>query len=47
MRFRDEPLEPGVELVDGGDRYRVVRVEQPPNPSSFGHVFATRIGQAR
>jgi len=27
MRSRDEPLEPGVELVDGGSRYHVVRVE--------------------
>jgi hypothetical protein len=33
MRFSDEPLEVGLELVDGGDRYRVVRVERPPNPA--------------
>jgi hypothetical protein len=26
MRLCDDPLEPGAELVDGGGRYRVVRV---------------------
>ena len=31
-RFRDEPLEVGAELDDGGNRYRVVRLEQPPSP---------------
>jgi len=43
MRRRAEPLTPGVELHDGGARYRVQRVEQPPNPSSFGHAWAQRI----
>jgi hypothetical protein len=32
----DDALEPGVELVDGGGRYRVVRVEPAPNPQAFG-----------
>jgi hypothetical protein len=35
MRTRDEPLEPGSELVDGG-RYRVVRVGPAPNPQFSG-----------
>jgi len=43
MRTRDEPLEPGDELADGGGRYRVVRVEPAPNPQAFGHVWAERI----
>ena len=30
-------------LLDGGARYRVVRVEQPPNERSFGHVWAELI----
>jgi hypothetical protein len=30
--MRDRPLEVGVVLDDGGSRYRVVRVEPPPNP---------------
>jgi hypothetical protein len=33
MRTRDEPLEPGAELVDGDGRYRVVRVEPAPRTS--------------
>ena len=36
MRHRDEPLEVGFELVDHGHRYRVTRVEPPPNPAAFG-----------
>jgi hypothetical protein len=39
MRSRDEALEQGVELDDGGGRYRVVRVEEAPNPQAFGHVW--------
>jgi hypothetical protein len=42
MRARDEPLEPGAELVDGG-RYRVVRVEPALNAPAFGHGWAKRI----
>jgi hypothetical protein len=34
------PLGPGAELVDDGGRYRVVRVEQAPNPEAFAHVWA-------
>jgi hypothetical protein len=30
----------------GGDRYRVERVEQPPNPAAFGHVGARRLDGA-
>jgi hypothetical protein len=43
MRSRDTPLEPGVELDDGGNRYRVVRVEPAPNPQAFGHVWVELI----
>jgi len=43
MRSRDDPLEPGVELVDGGGCYRVVRVEAAPSPQAFGHVWAELI----
>ena len=46
MRRHDEPLALGDELRDGGDRYRVERVDAPPNPMSFGHVWATRIESA-
>jgi hypothetical protein len=35
-RFHAELLDVGVVLEDGGTRYRVVRVEQPPNPRAFG-----------
>ena len=38
MRTREDPLEPGFELVDGGGRYRVVRVEPAANPQAFGHL---------
>ena len=33
MRNRDEPLEPGDELVDGDGRYRVVRVGAGAEPA--------------
>jgi len=33
MRMRDEPVQPGDELVDGGGRYRVVRVEPGTEPA--------------
>jgi hypothetical protein len=36
MRTRDEPLEPGAELVDGGGCYRVVGVEPAPNRRRSG-----------
>ena len=47
MRNRDKPLEPGDEIVDGGVRYRVLRVELAPSPSSFGHVWAEPIDRRR
>jgi hypothetical protein len=37
------PLGSGAELVDGGGRYRVVRVEPAPNPEAFGHAWAERV----
>ena len=40
IRYRDRPLDAGDEIDDGGQRYRVVRVEQPPSESSFGHAWA-------
>jgi hypothetical protein len=42
MRTRDEPLEPGAELVDGG-RYRVVRVGPGAESAVFGHAWAEPI----
>jgi hypothetical protein len=42
MRMRDDPLEVGRELDDGGSRYRVAKVEPPPNSRSFGHAGAHR-----
>jgi len=39
MRHRAEPLTVGVELADGGHRYRVEWVEPPPNPNAFGHAW--------
>jgi hypothetical protein len=43
MRYRNEPLAPGDEVADGGVRYRVERVEPPPNPTAFGHAWVARI----
>jgi hypothetical protein len=34
----------GNELTDGGARYRVERVEPPPNPSAFGHAWGDALG---
>ena len=39
LRRLDVLLEVGDEFRDGGARYRVVRVEHPPNPSAFGHAW--------
>ena len=47
MRTRDDPPEPGAELVDGGNRYRVVRVEPAPNPQAFGHAWAVDLTRSR
>jgi hypothetical protein len=44
MRFRDQPLDVGDELRDGDGSYAVERVEQPPNPHSFGRAWARRLG---
>ena len=44
MRYHAEPLAIGDELADGGSRYRVERVEPPPNPNAFGHAWVTRLG---
>jgi hypothetical protein len=30
-------------LTDAGERYRVVRVEQPENERSFGHAWTALI----
>jgi hypothetical protein len=43
MRYGSEPLRVGVELTDGGTRYRVERVQPPPNPNAFGHAWVTRL----
>jgi hypothetical protein len=36
MHYRSEPLTVGVELADGGARYRVERVEPPPTRTRSG-----------
>jgi hypothetical protein len=46
MRRHDQLLEVGVELMDGGARCRVTKVEHPGNPHSFGHAWAELIGGA-
>ena len=38
-RFRDQPLDVGDELDDGGSRYRVVRVERPAHEHALGHAW--------
>jgi len=38
--FATSALEVGTELADGGNRYHVVRVEQPPSPRGFGRAWA-------
>jgi hypothetical protein len=38
MRRYDQLLEVGADLSGGGARYRVVHVEHPANPHSFGHA---------
>jgi hypothetical protein len=43
MRHRDEPLDEGDEPSEGGRRYVVDRVEQPPNPDALGHAWARLI----
>jgi hypothetical protein len=49
MRFFDQPIAVGAEVPDGGNRYRVDRVEAKPNPSAFGRAWAHdwRTGSAR
>ena len=44
IRYRDRPLDAGDEIDDGGERYRVVRVEQPSTGQGFGQAWveATR-----
>jgi hypothetical protein len=44
MRHHAEPLEVGDELDDCGERYRVVRVEQPPSGTGFGRAWAELAG---
>jgi hypothetical protein len=44
MRFRDAALDVGDVLVDAGESYRVVRVEQPKSARSFGHAWAELLG---
>jgi hypothetical protein len=46
MRIYDTALDAGAEVTDGGARYRIERVEPPPNPSAFGHAWAELIGAA-
>jgi hypothetical protein len=43
MRRHNALIEIGDDLLDGGGRYRVVQVEHPANPHSFGHAWAELI----
>jgi hypothetical protein len=43
-RFRDATLDVGDVLVDAGESYRVVRVEQPKSERSFGHAWTELLG---
>jgi hypothetical protein len=40
MREYDRPLEVGNEIEDGGERYRIVRVEPKTTRGGFGHAWA-------
>ena len=42
LYYSDEPPDVGAELLDGGARFRVERVE-PPTESAFGHAWASRV----
>jgi hypothetical protein len=42
MRRYDAQPDLGQELDDGGSRYRVVRVEDPPNPNSASSACSKR-----
>jgi hypothetical protein len=46
MRFRDAALDVGEVLTDGGERYRVVRVEQPRSAQAFGHAWTELVAAA-
>jgi hypothetical protein len=43
LRYRDEPLEVGDELVDGPARYRVEQVEPPASANGLGRAWATLV----
>ncbi len=45
MRVHDVALDVGDEVTDGGARYRVVQVEQPPHERAFGHAWAELLGE--
>jgi hypothetical protein len=45
MRHREEPLEVGTELREGGDRYLVERVEQPRHGRALGHAWVTLVAR--
>jgi hypothetical protein len=41
MRYRDERLTVDDVLNEGGQRYVVERVEEPPSPFGLGHAWVT------
>jgi hypothetical protein len=45
MRHREKPLEVGAEPREGGERYRVERVEQLVHGTALGHAWVTLIAQ--
>lgn len=40
MRHYAEPLEVGAEIADGGDRYRIARVEESKTAGGFSQAWA-------
>ena len=43
MRHRDESLNVGDELSEGGRCYTIERVEPPPNPNALGHAWVRAV----
>lgn len=45
MRWYDDPLTVGAEIRDGGDTYRVARVDAPRTITGLGHAWCETISQ--
>ena len=42
MRHLDEPQWRGDQVTDGAASYKVMRVDQPPSATGFGHAWVER-----